>query len=514
MKKAPPRRFYSHSAVAAIFASLSLAAPVQAQWNSYAHDSEHTAQSHTASQVLSRIHWQTPVDLNPQYSGSDLLIHYGSPLVTAANTVIVPVKTGATGGFRVDAHNGNNNGALLWSQTTDYILPSHQWTPVFGPVLTSAPRLYFPGAAGTVYYRDSPDSVTGTQAQLAFYGLSQYQDTFRTRRAFQVSVQINTPLTSDASGNIYFGFVVVPNRIMWPLFDSSGNQLSSGIARISAGGQGTWTPVITAASDSGITEVVQNCAPAISNDGGVLYVAVSNGSAGYLVALNSATLAPIARVRLKDPKSGRDALLSDNGSASPTVGADGDVYYGVLENPCCSENHDRGWLLHFNSALAQSKIPGAFGWDDTAAVVPASMVPSYAGFSSYLLMTKYNNYAGNGGNGLNKIAILDPNATETDPVTGVTVMNEVLTVLSPTPNPSLGGFTEWCINSAAVDPATKSVFANNEDGILYRWDLTTNTLSQKVVLTAGVGEAYTPTVVAVNGAVLAINNATLFVVGN
>jgi hypothetical protein len=121
---------------------------------------------------------------------------------------------------------------------------------------------------------------------------------------------------------------------------------------------------------------------------------------------------------------------------------------------------------------------------------------------------------GSGGNGLNKIAILDPNATETDPVTGVTVMNEVLTVLSPTPNPSLGGFTEWCINSAAVDPATKSVFANNEDGILYRWDLTTNTLSQKVVLTAGVGEAYTPTVVAVDGTVLAINNATLFVVGN
>jgi hypothetical protein len=142
------------------------------------------------------------------------------------------------------------------------------------------------------------------------------------------------------------------------------------------------------------------------------------------------------------------------------------------------------------------------------------MVPSYAGSSSYLLMTKYNNYAGAGGNGLNKLAILDPNATEMDPVTGVTVMNEVLTVLSPTPNPSQPGFTEWCINSAAVDPSTKSILAGNEDGILYRWDLTTNTLSQKVVLTAGVGEAYTPTVVAVDGAVLAINNATLFVVGN
>ena len=74
-------------------------------------------------------------------------------------------------------------------------------------------------------------------------------------------------------------------------------------------------------------------------------------------------------------------------------------------------NHDRGWLLHFNSSLTQTQdCPGAFGWDDTASVVPASMVPSYNGNSSYLLMTKYNNYAdpGLGGDGVNKIAILDP----------------------------------------------------------------------------------------------------------
>ena len=98
-------------------------------------------------------------------------------------------------------------------------------------------------------------------------------------------------------------------------------------------------------------------------------------------------------------------------------------------------------------------------------------------------------------------------------------MNEVLTIAGPTPdypnrNPSHpNAVREWCINSAAVDPFTKSVLANNEDGKLYRWDLTSNTLSETNVLTPGIGEAYTPTLVGVNGIVYAINNATLFAIG-
>jgi hypothetical protein len=92
-------------------------------------------------------------------------------------------------------------------------------------------------------------------------------------------------------------------------------------------------------------------------------------------------------------------------------------------------------------------------------------------------------------------------------------MKEILTQLGPTPNPDLPGVKEWCINSAAVDPATKSVLANNEDGKLYRWDLTTNTLSEQIVLTPGLGEAYTPTLIGPDGTVYAIDNATLFAVG-
>ena len=63
-----------------------------------------------------------------------------------------------------------------------------------------------------------------------------------------------------------------------------------------------------------------------------------------------------------------------------------------------------------------------------------------------------------------------------------------------------------------TDPERKSILANNEDGILYRWDLVTNTLSQGVRLNAGLGQAYTPTLVGADGGVYAISNATLYAV--
>lgn len=473
------------------------AAIAQPSWPQFGQNAQHSAPATTPSQKLARIVWQTSVDLAPQLSGNELLIHYGSPLVTAENTVIVPVKTSVTGGFRVDARDGSN-GVLEWSQTSDYILPPHNWTPEFAPALTPT-RVYFPGAGGTVYYRENPDSATGNSGQLAFYGLSNYQaDT----AIYNSNVIINTPLTADRQGDVYFGFVVL---------GATPAGLASGIAMISAAGEGSWVAVTSASGDSTMTEVKQNSAPALSSDQQTLYVAISNGTAGYLAALNAATLAPIAHIALTDPKSGQAAWLDDDGSASPTIGSDGDVYYGVLETPPM-ENNYRGWLLHFDAGLQTVKTPGSFGWDDTASPVPSALVPSYHGSSKYLLMTKYNNYINTGGNGENRIAILDPNATETDSINGATVMKEVLTILGPTPS-TLGGVKEWCVNSAAVDLPGSSVLVGSEDGKLYRWDLKTNTLSESIALTLGIGEAYTPTIVAPDGKVYAINNATLFAVG-
>jgi len=469
-------------------------------WPTHSHDEQHTGISSVASQSLTRIRWHVPVDLAPPQG--EILIHYGSPLVTAANTVIVPVKT--LTGFRVEGHNGAT-GKKMWTQATKYQVPDASFVPGLGPTLSSG-QLYVPDFAGRVIVRQTPDMAKGKVSRLIFYGKRNYS---ANPTVYQQNVQINTPLTADASGNLYFGFVVLgPTPI----------GLQSGLARISASGVGTWVSAATISNDSAVTNVAMSCAPALSHDDSTIYIATTNAGFGYgyLIALNSSTLAVINRVRLKDPSSGADAILFDASSAAPTVGPDGDVYFGVLENPFPAHN-DRGWLLHFNRTLATKKIPGSFGWDDTVSIVPASMVPSYTGTSSYLLMTKYNNYAGVGtGDGKNRLAILDPNATEHDPVLSSTlVMNEVLTILGPTPddNGFPGAVREWCINTAAVDPATKSVLVNSEDGQLYRWDLTTNGLTQSIRLTSGIGEAYTPTLIGADGTVYAINGAVLNAVG-
>jgi hypothetical protein len=484
---------------------------IRLSWSGYAHDSQHDAVASVASQPLNRILWHVPVDLNPQYNGGELQIHYGSPLVTRSNTVIAPVKTGATGGFRVEAL-AAATGRTNWMRNTDYVLPPHNWTPCFSPVLTPKNRLYFPGGGGLVYYCDTPDTtnVSPFIGRIVFYGLANY---LANTNAYLHGIYISTPITSDRYGNIFFGFQVTGTT---PL------NLKSGIARIDYNGAGAWIAARATVTNATVSRVAVNCAPALSNDHRKLYVAVNTNYTsfnGFLVALDSRTLAPLASVRLKDVKiPAKDALLDGDGTASPTVGPDGDVYFGVLEN-LYGSNNNRGWLLHFNGTLVQTKLPGAFGWDDTASIVPASIVSSYHGSSSYLLMTKYNNYAGNRGDGVNKIAILDPQNGMTDPISGATVMREVLTIAGPTPDPSFTNahpkaVREWCINTAAVDASTKSVLANNEDGNLYRWDLTSNTFSETNVLTTGIGQAYTPTIVGVDGTVYVLNNASLFAVGH
>jgi hypothetical protein len=134
-------------------------------------------------------------------------------------------------------------------------------------------------------------------------------------------------------------------------------------------------------------------------------------------------------------------------------------------------------------------------------------------------MVKYNNYAGVGitlGNGHNEIAVLDPAASQIDEYssTDTSVMKEVMALAGPTPFPGgvPGQTYEWCVNSAVVDPSTNSVFANSEDGHLYRWNLKTNAVTEKIKLNGPLPQAYTATIVGMDGTVYTTNNSTFYAI--
>lgn len=502
------REQIAHAAAVVFVLALAVSGGAQSiatPWSGHGHDPQHTGISPFPAQSLSTIRWQTPMDLAPRYSGPALFIHYGSPLVTRANTIVIPVKTGTNDGFRIEGRNASD-GALKWMQATDYSVPPSSWGPSCGIALTPKNRLYFPGAGGTVYFRDAPDAATSATGQIVFYGLTNY---LADASNFNANVKINTPITSDRYGNIFFGFQV---------FGPTMPPLQSGIARISVDGEGSWVAASNVVGVAGPLKVVHNCAPALANDHKTLYIGIrfTNSASGYLSALDSRTLAPLASVRLKDVFSpAADARLSDIGTSSPTVGPDGDVYFGVVEGS--GVNHGRGWMLHFDQTLTQAKVPGAFGWDVTPSIVPASIVPAYQGASKYLLLTKYNNYASGGGDGVNRMAILDPGNTMPDPISGATVMQEVITIAGLTRDEDFfilpEAVKEWCINTVAVDPFTHCAIVNSEDGKVYRWDFASNSLTQALRLTDGLGQAYTPTVIGVDGTAYVIANATLFAIG-
>jgi hypothetical protein len=425
------------------------------------------------------------------------------------------VKTNSS--FQVSAFEGAT-GRLKYTLSSDYImptLPTNAWIPAYQPGLASTPsgiRLYYAGAGGSVFYVDNPDADTpSTPVRVCFY--TNQAGYSSNAAAFNNTMFVNTPFTADTNGVIYFGFRV-EHTAPAPL-----NTTNSGFARLDLSGNATYVLAGPAAGDGLIYRDSHNCAPALNNDGSTLYVAVKGTTANYsyLLGLDSTSLATKYRLLLRDPRNNNLAGVPDDGTASPTVGPDGDVFFGVLSNP---GNGSRGFLLHFSSDLQTNKPPGGFGWDYTAAIVPTNMVPSYQGGAPYLLFSKYNNYAGSpDGDGVNRIALLDPLNTQVDPhpsAAGLVEMREVLTVIGCTPDPDNLGSTypfavrEWCINTAAVNPATMSVFTPSEDGHIYRWNLASNSMCEALTLDPGVGEPYVPTVIGPDGTVYTLNGGTMF----
>ena len=129
-------------------------------WASYGRNAQHNGLAVGPSQYPQTIRWSTPVDLAPQYSNGNtgsLYTHYGSPVITSRNTVLVPVKLQAEGSFAVSAFAGGS-GKTIWTFGTDYVLPSHDWIPPMGITLTTGDALVvIPGAGGSVWVRSTPE---------------------------------------------------------------------------------------------------------------------------------------------------------------------------------------------------------------------------------------------------------------------------------------------------------------------------------------------------------------------
>jgi hypothetical protein len=488
-----------------IVLALSTCSTYTDSWPQLGGNAQHTGLSAQRSRALDQIRWSALVDQSG--NGVSSFTHYGTPVVTARGTVVIAVRQPDPTLILFEGHR-LDSGDLVWSEGTGFkiVPPLDPVGNSIGAVVTPSGDVVLPGPGGTIFRRKSGDDASSDLAQQSFLGMSAYQANKATLD--DKLALIGTPAVGRHS-EVYFPFGA-PD-------DGHGTAgVTSGLARIDRNGAGAYVQAADLLGEAG--QFISNSTPALGNDGRLLYAAaITRKNVFHLFALDTATLAKVYDVRLTDAN-GRDAVWIPDSTASPLVGPDGDVYFGVMTMAIAN---DRGLLRHFDATLAMSKFPGAFGWDDTPSIVPAKLVPSYKGSSSYLIFTKYNNYFGfpPSGDGLNKIALLDPNASEVDPVTSAAVMKEVMTVLGPTPDPEgrSAGFPnavhEWCINTAAIDPYKHSVLVGNEDGLLYRWDFGSGRLSESIRLAPPLGEPYTPTVVAPDGSVIAINNAVMFVIG-
>lgn len=461
---------------------LTVAANAQS-WSGFAGNPQHTGLSQVSALPLSRVLWQLPLVVTPNLQAQSEWVP--SPVVTSQGVVVLTVETATSiGAFHLEGRNVST-GALLWSEPTDFKPIARIYPSNCSPSLYGDAGVVYPGAGGTIYERLDASAQFSSRVQDAFYGMDQY---LAHKQAMDQAITIVTPLLTAPNGNVYFGFTATSNPI----------GLQSGIACVKPGSGRTWISASAASGDSSITTAIPLNTFALSPDGSAIYTPVRSGdrSIGYLLKLDADTLQPLARARLRDPSGGVLEMVGT--SASVMAGPDGNVYYGAYAG---SSNSYRGFLLQFTKDLLPSGAPGPFGWDCTASVVPSSAVPSYTGTSSYLVLTKYNNYLQN----LYRLGIFDPNSSVFDSIAGTNVMRDVL--VSPRSQ------QEWCVNSVAVDPFSRCAIANNENGSCYQWDFTTNTFTNSVSMTRELPEAYTPTVIAPNGVCFAIKANIVFALG-
>ena len=92
------------------------------EWAGFAGNAQHTAVAREPPQPFQPDPLEGEGRPGPASDTGELPIHYGSPMITAANTVLVPTRVSAKAGFRVVAYSGAS-GVRRWSLDTDYRPP-------------------------------------------------------------------------------------------------------------------------------------------------------------------------------------------------------------------------------------------------------------------------------------------------------------------------------------------------------------------------------------------------------
>src|SRR5580658_4423644 len=154
------RRRFSYQSAIERLEERTLLSATSAVWNNFAGNAQHTDVAQVAAQPIDRVIWSTSLDLEPWGYA-----HYGDPVFTPGNTVIVPIKVtwSAQGqnaqNFFVEGINGAT-GAVLWtSALTGSITDASNSSPI---VITSPTSGLTPGATVTIGGVQGNTAANGT----------------------------------------------------------------------------------------------------------------------------------------------------------------------------------------------------------------------------------------------------------------------------------------------------------------------------------------------------------------
>jgi hypothetical protein len=189
----------------------------------------------------------------------------------------------------------------------------------------------------------------------------------------------------------------------------------------------------------------------------------------------------------------------------PVVAPDGDVYMVTPARKQSVANVGNGWLMHFSADLKVKGTQAQVMATETPSIVPASMVPSYHGRSTYLLVApRYTPPAENKtGSDRQRLSLFDP-------VHSMKRLSPefLLPLVGSQQQPAFG----FVSSPVTVDPSSGAIYLINAADQLMRWNVS-NVLDITAPLSLGSQieqEGGSPVVIGPDGQVYAVVGGSLF----